>query len=76
MKRIVFLLSAITLLAGCQTTSVDPDPSILRVGLSPRSQPMVFKQNGQIMGIEADFAHLGKSGDIKVVPQAGIAYYW
>jgi len=26
--------------------------------------------------IEADFAHLGKSGDIKVVPQAGIAYYW
>ncbi len=26
--------------------------------------------------IEADFAHLGKSGDIKVVPQAGISYYW
>jgi len=26
--------------------------------------------------LEADFAHLGKSGDIKVVPQAGIAYYW
>ena len=26
--------------------------------------------------LEANFAHLGKSGDIKVVPQAGIAYYW
>ncbi len=26
--------------------------------------------------IEADFAKLGKSGDIKVVPQAGISYYW
>ncbi len=26
--------------------------------------------------VEADFAHLGKSGDIKVVPQVGIAYYW
>jgi hypothetical protein len=26
--------------------------------------------------VEADFAHLGKTGDIKVVPQAGIAYYW
>lgn len=26
--------------------------------------------------LEADFAHLGKSGDIKVVPQAGISYYW
>lgn len=26
--------------------------------------------------VEADFAHLGKSGDIKVVPQFGITYYW
>lgn len=26
--------------------------------------------------VEADFAHLGKSGDIKVVPQFGISYYW
>ena len=26
--------------------------------------------------IEGDFAHLGKTGDIKVVPQAGIYYYW
>ena len=26
--------------------------------------------------VEADFAHLGKSGDIKVIPQAGISYYW
>ena len=25
---------------------------------------------------EGDFAHLGKTGDIKVVPQAGIYYYW
>ena len=68
MKRIVFLLSAITLLAGCQTTRVDPDPSILRVGVSPRSQPMVFKQNGQIMGIEADFAQkLGAALNREVV---------
>jgi hypothetical protein len=26
--------------------------------------------------IEANFAHLGKSGDIKVIPQAGVSYYW
>lgn len=26
--------------------------------------------------VEADFAYLGDSGDIKVVPQAGIYYYW
>jgi polar amino acid transport system substrate-binding protein len=68
MKRMVFLLFAITLLSGCLTTSVDPDPSILRVGVSPRSQPMVFKQNGQIMGIEADFAHkLGEAMNREVV---------
>jgi polar amino acid transport system substrate-binding protein len=60
MKRIVFLFSMAALLAGCQTTNVDPDPSILRVGVTPRSQPMIFKQGGQIVGIEADFA--GKLG--------------
>jgi hypothetical protein len=26
--------------------------------------------------VEAAFAHLGRSGDIKVIPQAGLAYYW
>ena len=68
MKRILFLLSAIALLAGCQTASVKPDPSILRVGVSPNSQPMVFKQGGQIVGIEADFAQkLGKALNRSVV---------
>ncbi|VGO17264.1 ABC transporter arginine-binding protein 1 [Pontiella desulfatans] len=69
MKRIAFLFSIAALLAGCQTTStVEPDPSILRVGVSPRSQPMIFKQNGQIMGIEADFAQkLGQALNRKVV---------
>ena len=68
MKRIVFLISILALVAGCMTTNVAPDPSILRVGVSPRSQPMVFKENGQIMGIEADFAHkLGQALNRKVV---------
>lgn len=68
MKRIVFLCSITALLAGCQTTSVDPDPSILRVGVSPRSQPMVFKQGDQIVGIEADFARkLGEALNREVV---------
>ena len=26
--------------------------------------------------VEADFASLGASGNIKVIPQAGISYYW
>jgi ABC-type amino acid transport substrate-binding protein len=68
MKRFAFVFSALALLAGCQTTSVQPDPSILRVGVTPDSQPMVFKQNGQIMGIEADFAQkLGQALNRKVV---------
>jgi ABC-type amino acid transport substrate-binding protein len=59
MKRIVFLSSLAAILSGCMTTTnVAPNPSILRVGVTPRSRPMIFKENGQIMGIEADFAHL------------------
>ncbi|MEE9367515.1 MAG: transporter substrate-binding domain-containing protein [Pontiella sp.] len=68
MKRIVFLISSLALLAGCQTTSVKPDPSVLRVGVSSNSQPMIFKQGGQIVGIEADFAQkLGKALNRSVV---------
>ena len=26
--------------------------------------------------VEADFAHLGKSGDITIVPQVGVYFYW
>ena len=68
MKRTIFLFSAIALLTGCQTTSVKPDPSILRVGVSPNSQPMIFKQGDQVVGIEADFAHqLGKALNRSVI---------
>jgi len=68
MKRALFLIVLAAVLAGCKTTRVDPDPSILRVGLSPRSQPMVFKQGGQVVGIEADFAHkLGKALNREVI---------
>lgn len=69
MKRIVFLSSLAAILTGCMTTtSVDPDPSILRVGVSPRSQPVIYKQGDQIMGIEADFAQqLGRALNREVV---------
>ncbi|MEN7973753.1 MAG: transporter substrate-binding domain-containing protein [Verrucomicrobiota bacterium] len=68
MKRIVFLFSVVAILAGCQTTNMDPDPSVLRVGVTPRSQPMAFKQGGQVVGIEADFAQkLGEALNRKVV---------
>jgi polar amino acid transport system substrate-binding protein len=70
MKRIIFLSSLVAVLAGCVTTTktVAPDPSILRVGISPRSQPVIYKQEGQIMGIEADFAQqVGEALNRKVV---------
>lgn len=68
MKKIAGLLALVALFTGCITQSVAPDPSVLRVGVSPNSQPVVFKQGGQIVGIEADFAHkLGKALNREVV---------
>ena len=70
MKRIVFLCSLAAVLSGCVTTTktVAPDPAILRVGVAPRSQPVIFKQGDQIMGIEADYAkQLGKALNREIV---------
>ncbi len=58
MKKIVGLLSIVALLAGCVTQPVAPNPDVLRVGISPHSQPVIFKQGGAIVGIEADYAKL------------------
>jgi polar amino acid transport system substrate-binding protein len=54
MKKLLGLLVVAALISGC--ASVAPDPSILRVGVSPDSQPIIFKQGGAISGIEASFA--------------------
>lgn len=68
MKRIAFLFASLALLTGCQTSTIQPDPTILRVGVSPNSQPMIFKQGEQMAGIEADFAQqLGKALNRRVV---------
>ncbi len=45
--------------------TIPPDESILRVGVSVKAPPLVFKDNQQIVGLEADFArdlsaYLGK----------------
>ncbi len=37
-------------------TQMPPDSAILRVGVSPQSPPMVFKQGGQIVGAEPELA--------------------
>ena len=68
MKKIVGLLFVAMLVAGCVTQSVSPDPGILRVGVSPNSQPVIFKQGGVVSGIEADYAKLlGKALNRRVV---------
>ena len=74
MKKILvsFLMSATLLwLAGCATkqpTTVAADPTILRVGITPNSPPMIFKEGGKIVGVEADFAQaLGSDLSRKVV---------
>ena len=68
MKKIVGLFALVALVSGCVTQDVAPDPSILRVGLAPNSQPVIFKQGGQIVGIEADFAQkLGEALNREVV---------
>ena len=40
----------------------DETPAPLRVGIAPNYPPLAFKQNGELKGIEVDFAHrLGKA---------------
>jgi polar amino acid transport system substrate-binding protein len=44
-------------IAGTLTTqAASADPTVLRVGVNPKSPPMIFKQGGQIVGVEADLA--------------------
>ena len=53
------LAAGIVLLAGGCATPPPPvaaNPSILRVGITPNSPPMIFKQDGQIVGVEAELA--------------------
>ncbi len=58
--RATRLAAALTLLAGCATTPPAPpvaaDPTVLRVGVTPNAPPVIFKQDGEIAGIEADLA--------------------
>ncbi|MGB7747153.1 MAG: ABC transporter substrate-binding protein [Verrucomicrobiia bacterium] len=65
------VISALTLLAGCATSPPPPvaaNPAILRVGVTPNSPPMIFKQGGQIIGVEADLAQaLGRDLGRQVV---------
>ena len=71
---VLFFLAALSSLNGCvptnQTTAkpnvIPPDKNTLRVGVTANSPPLIFRQNNNIVGLEADFArelakYLGKS---------------
>jgi len=66
------IFGIISLLAGCATdspgSSAAPDPGTLRVGVTPNAPPMIFKQDGQVVGVEAELAQaLGRDLGRRVV---------
>ena len=53
---LAFLLSACNTGYSPSTVNIAPDPSILRVGVTANSPPLIYKDNDKITGLEADFA--------------------
>ena len=54
---LLFLLSACTATSDHRrTVKIPPDPSLLRIGISPDAPPLIYKQDGRITGLEADLA--------------------
>ncbi len=50
-----------------RSTKISAGPSLLRVGVSPDTPPLIYKKAGKIIGLEADFARLfGKYSGKKV----------
>ena len=72
---LIGLLAGLLLLVSCaapgqyhsvHSNEIPPDPNILRVGVTPNAQPLIYRQGNKIVGLEADFARelakdLGKS---------------
>lgn len=61
---VILCCLAVSLAIGCAgpdrmkspPETISPDEGILRVGVSVKSPPLIFKNNQQIVGLEADFA--------------------
>jgi len=78
MKRYALglMFALILVLCGCSSTPVAEiaaDPGILRVGVTPDAPPIIFKENDEIVGLEADMAKalaadLGRTPVIVEVP--------
>jgi polar amino acid transport system substrate-binding protein len=60
-RALVAGLSALLLVLGCGASETKPVPplppaQVLRVGVTPNYAPLIFKEDGEIKGIEADLA--------------------
>lgn len=61
---LICFLASLLLLIGCaaprqqaiKPIEIPPDPNILRVGIATNAPPLIYKQNGKIVGLEAEFA--------------------
>jgi len=54
--RTFFSFCCLSLLVGCVSTSGPaPDPSLLRIGVTPDTPPLIFEQGGKLTGVEAEF---------------------
>jgi ABC-type amino acid transport substrate-binding protein len=61
LKQIISFFAVASVLCLARVSSAEDALPPLRVGISPNLPPLIFKQDGKIAGIEADFARmLGK----------------
>jgi ABC-type amino acid transport substrate-binding protein len=70
MKKILTILIVLSVAAGLMPAqeSKVATPTSLMVGVTPIFPPMIYKENGKITGVEADFAYaLGKALKRRVV---------
>lgn len=61
LKKVTLLFAALSMLfcTSCTTTEVQTrEESSLRVGVTPNMPPMIYEYEGEVLGLEADFAEL------------------
>ena len=55
-KAVVITLCSIAIFTGCVTTKSGETREVLRVGVAANYPPIIYKQNKEIVGVEADLA--------------------
>ena len=58
-QLLIVIMTCSMILYACATPPpavIEADPGLLRVGLSPDAPPLIFKQNDEVSGLEAEMA--------------------